>query len=314
MSWDRHLGRRVKLRDLYILMAVVKARGMGKAAEQLNMSQPAVSNAIADLERAIGVRLLDRSRRGVEPTPYGRALINRGNAVFDELRQGIKDIEFLADPRAGELRIGTSEDLASGPVLAVVKRLSQKYPRIVFHVVTRLEPSVLGVLTERTVELVIVRLTRAEIDERLRVENLFNDSFAVAAGMHNPFTRRRRKIELADLVNEPWALFPFDVFPGNIVADAFRASGIEPPRTTVITQSRNMRNRLVATSRFLTVVPSFSLRPPSSNPGIRALPVELPGTQQPVAMITLKNRALSPLAQLFMENVRTIAKPLGKRS
>src|SRR5262245_12686377 len=142
MSWDRHLGRRVKLRDLYILMAVAKARGMGKAANQLNMSQPAVSNAIADLEHAIGVRLLDRSRQGVEPTPFGRALINRGIAVFDELQQGIRDIDFLADPTAGELRIGTSEDLAAGLVLAAVKRLSQKYPRIVFHVATGLEPSV----------------------------------------------------------------------------------------------------------------------------------------------------------------------------
>jgi molybdenum-dependent DNA-binding transcriptional regulator ModE len=78
MSWDRYLGRRVKLRDLYILMAVAKAGSMGKAAHQLNMSQPAVSNAIADLEHAIGVRLLDRNRQGVEPTPFGRALIARG--------------------------------------------------------------------------------------------------------------------------------------------------------------------------------------------------------------------------------------------
>src|SRR5260221_439721 len=86
--------------------------------------------------------------------PLG-ALINRGIAVFDELRQGIKDIEFLADPTAGELRIGTSEDLAAGLVLAVVKRLSQKYPRMVFHVVTSVETSLLSVLTERNVELMI---------------------------------------------------------------------------------------------------------------------------------------------------------------
>src|SRR5882724_6001276 len=186
MSWDRHLGRRVKLRDLYILMAVVKARGMGKAAGQLNMSQPAVSNAIADLEHAIGVRLLDRSRHGVEPTGYGRVLINRGIAVFDELRQGIKDIEFLADPTAGELRIGTSEALAAGPVLAVVKRLAQKYPRIVFHVVTGVEKNLLLALTERNVELVIERITTPVTEDRLLVENLFSDSFVVAAGTKNP--------------------------------------------------------------------------------------------------------------------------------
>jgi DNA-binding transcriptional LysR family regulator len=154
------------------------------------------------------------------------------------------------------LRIGTSEDLAAGLVLAVVKRLSQKYPRIVLHVATRLEPSLSSVLTERNVELVIVRMDQSVADERFLVENLFNDSFAVAAGTHNPLTRRRR-IDLAELANEPWTLFPFDAYPGNIVAEAFRASGIEPPRTTVITRSRNMRNRLVATSCFLTVVRAF---------------------------------------------------------
>ncbi len=136
MQWDRDLGRRLKLRELYILLVVIQAKGIGRAAERLNMSQPAVSNAIAELERAVGVKLLDRSRRGVEPTPYGSALIKRGVAVFDELRQGIRDIEFLANPTAGELRIGSAEAMAAGPVLAAVNQLSRRYPQIVFHVVT----------------------------------------------------------------------------------------------------------------------------------------------------------------------------------
>src|ERR1700704_4704774 len=94
-------GRRLKLRDLRILMTVVECGTMGKAAARLAGSQPVVSKAIADLEHALGVRLLDRSRRGVEPTPYGRALIKRGVAIFDEMRQGIEEIEFLSDPTAG---------------------------------------------------------------------------------------------------------------------------------------------------------------------------------------------------------------------
>ena len=72
---------------------------MGKATGRLNLSQPAISKAIADLERALGVRLVDRSRQGVAATPYGNALIKRGLSVFAELRQGVEDIEFLSDPR-----------------------------------------------------------------------------------------------------------------------------------------------------------------------------------------------------------------------
>ena len=73
---------------------------MGKAAERLAIAQPSVSKAIADLEHIIGVRLLDRTVTGVVPTPYGRALLRRGMGAFDELRQGIKDLEFRTTRRS----------------------------------------------------------------------------------------------------------------------------------------------------------------------------------------------------------------------
>src|SRR6516225_11815007 len=99
------IERRVKLHDLRVLMCVVERGSMAKAAESLATSQPAISRAIADLEYSLGVRLLDRGPRGVVPTPYGRALIKRSVAAFDELRLGVKDLEFLADPTVGEVRI-----------------------------------------------------------------------------------------------------------------------------------------------------------------------------------------------------------------
>ena len=99
MQVSDRIGRRMKLHDLHVLMAVVQAGSMGEAARRLNTSQSAISRSIADLEHALGVRLLERHRQGIEPTQYGRALLGCGVAVFDELRQGVKNIEFLADPR-----------------------------------------------------------------------------------------------------------------------------------------------------------------------------------------------------------------------
>src|SRR5882762_10087933 len=109
MEWNERIGRRLKLRDLHILLAVVERGSMAKAANALAMSQPAVSKAIADMERELGIRLLDRTARGIAPTTYGRALAKRGLTIFDELRQGVQELEFLADPTVGELRIGSSE-------------------------------------------------------------------------------------------------------------------------------------------------------------------------------------------------------------
>ena len=114
MDEIERIERRLKLHDVRVLIAVVEAGSMHKAAERLRTSQPAISRTIADLEHVVGVRLLERSPRGIEPTPYGRVLVKRGVAAFDEFRQGMKDIKFLADPSTGELRIGCSEAMAGG--------------------------------------------------------------------------------------------------------------------------------------------------------------------------------------------------------
>src|SRR3954453_12603602 len=135
MPWNDRTKRRLKLRDLDILMAVIETGSMGKAANRLNISQPAVSKAIVELEDALGVQLVDRSRRGVVPTPYGLALGKRGVAIFNDLRQGVQDIDFLSDPTKGEIRIGTTEPVAATIVLPAIDKLSRQYPQMVFHFV-----------------------------------------------------------------------------------------------------------------------------------------------------------------------------------
>src|SRR5437016_13860493 len=169
------IGRRMKLQDLHVLMTVVQSGSMGKAAERLNTSQPNISRSIAELEHALGVRLLDRHRQGIEPTEYGRALLDCGMAVFDDLRQGVRNIEFLADPTAGEVRIGSTAFLAASFVSALVDRLSRRYPRIVFHLVTGYIDTLHQQLSERNVDLLIIRSFGAVTDERLDFDFLFDD-------------------------------------------------------------------------------------------------------------------------------------------
>ena len=204
------IGRRLKLQDLHVLTTVVQAGTMGKAAERLNITQPAISRSIAELEHALGVRLLDRHRQGIAPTEYGRALLDCGAAVFDDLRQGVKKIEFLADPGAGEVRIGSSTFVAEHFVSAVIKRLSRRYPRIVFHLITADETDTLHrELSERNVDLLIARRAGLFTDETFDFEILYDSSFVVVAGARSPWVRRRR-ITLAELVNESWSLPPPD--------------------------------------------------------------------------------------------------------
>jgi len=186
---ERHL----KLHDIRVLMTVIQARSMSKAAQRLRTSQPAISRSISILEEALGVPLLERLPRGVEPTRYGLAIVKRGIAAFDELKQGIKDVRFLADPTAGELSIGCSEAMAAGPVLAVIERLTARHPRILFRVVTAAVPTAYRELTERNVELVIGRLSGGVVgQEHLIMETLYDESIVVAAGSRSPLARRRK--------------------------------------------------------------------------------------------------------------------------
>src|SRR5580704_18358672 len=146
MSTIDRVAHRLKLRDLRLLEAVVRCKSMARAATQLHLTQPAVSKAISELEHMLGVRLVDRSRQGVEPTPYGEALLKSGVAIFDELRQGVREIEFLSDPSAGDVRIAVTEPIAAGVLPVIVGRIARQYPRISIYVAQ----SPVAVLEHRT--------------------------------------------------------------------------------------------------------------------------------------------------------------------
>jgi len=312
MQLRDRIGRRMKLQDLHVLMTVVQAGSMGKAAALLNTGQSAISRSIAELEHALGVRLLDRHRQGVEPTEYGRAFLDCGAAVFDDLRQGVKNIELLADPGTGELWIGSSPYLAEFFVPVVIKRLSRRYPRIVFHLVAADETDRLRrQLTERQIDLLIARRAARFRDEIFGFEFLYDSSFVVVAGARNPWVRKRH-IALAELANESWVLPTSESVLGPTYLEVFRANGLDYPRTTVFAASVGVRLNLVATGGLLTMVPISLLRF-SKRSGIKVLPVELPYAAVPVGIITLKNRTLSPVARLFIETAREVSKPLARR-
>jgi DNA-binding transcriptional LysR family regulator len=313
MQMSDRIGRRMKLQDLHVLMTVAQAGSMGRAARILNTTQPNVSRAIGDLEHALGVRLLDRHQRGIEPTECGRALLNCGTAVFDDLRQGVKQIEFLADPTAGEVRIGTTAFLAAGFVSALIDRLSRRYPRIKFHVTSGYIEELHRQLGERTVDLLFVRSAGPIVDDRLAFEFLFDDRYVVAASAKNRLVRRR-KIQIAELADESWVLPPPASVIGSIVLEAFRGAGLDYPRATVVTDSPHMRFSLLATGRFITVFSASALKfVADGSASLKVLPVDLPKARRPNGIVTLKDRALSPVAQLLIDSARELAKQMAMR-
>src|ERR1700678_1585443 len=170
------IGHRLKLQQLKVAMAVAQWGSMAKAAKHLAISQPVVSKVIANLEDMLGVRLFDRSPQGVEPTLYGRAVLKRSIAIFDDLKTSVDEIKLLADPTAGELRFGSTEPLLAGIGAAVIQRLSRKYPRISFRAVEADSAALLSRdLPERRIEFAIVPLLNPAVSEELETTILFQD-------------------------------------------------------------------------------------------------------------------------------------------
>jgi DNA-binding transcriptional LysR family regulator len=311
MRWIDRIGRRIKLRDLHILQAAAEAGSMAGAADELAISQPAVSYAIAEMEHVLGVPLLDRTSQGVVPTSYGRALLERSVIVFNELRQGVNEIEHLADPAVGEVRIGTTPPM-SAIATAVINRLTPRYPRMAFHLVVEPVTVLFRELRQRNIEVAICRIEDELTEEDVKAQILFHDELAVICGKHNPWARRHRSIKLSELMQEPWALYPPASFFGRVTRSVFAANGLEAPRATVTTSSAYALCMLAATGPFLTMHPRTLLRTPQMHPSLTAIVVDMRGTRNPISLITLRNRSLSPAAKLFTEMASTTAKAVKR--
>ena len=306
--WEARIGRRLRLRDLHVLLTAVQCGSMAKAARRLAVSQPAISKAIADLEHTLGVRLVDRGPRGIETTVYGSALIRRGLAVFDELHQAVSEIEFLVNPTIGEVRIGCNESLSAALLPAVIDRLSVQHPAVTVHLSQMSRPITLEIqqLRERNVDLIIGRGIFPIPEDDMNAELLFEEPLLVVAGVRSPWLRRR-KLELAELVDAKWILYPPNEPPGMLVEEAFRLQGLAVPRPSVTTSSFHLRAALLAKGDYLTVVPACMLRVfNAKHMAVKSLPIDMGIQDRPVAVFTLKNRTLSPLAEIVIKSVRAV--------
>jgi len=314
IDWESQIGRRLRLRDLHVFHAVVQQRSMAKAAAQLGVSQPAVSEVIADLEHALGVRLLDRSTQGVEPTMYGDALLKRSITVFDELKQSVKDIQYLADPTTGEIKIACPLAIAFTVIPHVIERFTEKYPRVVLHFDE--VPSAAAVrnfpeLRERKYDLVLARGSSLQVEEPpddLNIDLLFEDQLVITAGPQSKWAGRR-KIDLAELANEPWIMQAPHTWNYQRLAEAFRARGLDMPKASLVTLSMPVITHVLAQGQSIAAIP----RSVAHFNALNVLPVDFPRRPWPVGIVTLKNRTLSPVVERFIACAREVAKSMAGR-
>jgi DNA-binding transcriptional LysR family regulator len=287
---------------------------MAKAAARLAISHPVVSKTVSDLEHSLGVRLFDRHSQGVELTAYGRVLLNCGNIVFDEMRQSLRQIQFLTSPNTGDLRVGFPEVEIAGIIPSITGSFLRKFPRVDLQII-HANTSMLQFqeLRSRNVDLLIGRVRTTALEDDLALERLFDDSLVAVAGPESHWASRQ-KIELAELVDEPWILPPYNSVPGPFIRDIFQAHGLEPPKPSISTLSNQLTTTLIATGQFLGLLNRTVVASSGAPVRLKILPVDIPPHKITVDIVTIKNRTLSPLAEAFIECARESVKPFQDRA
>jgi len=282
---------------------------MRKAAQALHRSQPAISKAIHELEDSLGVALLDRTHRGVEPTKFGTALVRRIRVVFDELQGALRDLADMSDPDSGEVHLGCTETLQAGLVASVVQRVLRQRPGTRVSLESGASQHLIDLLRERRLDFAVARPLTLPLPPEVDGEALFYDELRIVVGEDSPFARRRR-LDLAELAGEHWILSRNELSSGSPVLAAFAAFGLAPPERLVVSGSLHTRYAMVGGGRFVTVVPHSLL--PLDRPRWRArvLPVTLPAWKVPTMILTIKGRTLSPAAEGFLTTLRELAAPL----
>lgn len=302
--------RRVRLHDLQTLVAVAQAGGMRKASETLHLSQSAVSRVISELEDALGLRLLERGPRGIEPTPFGEALVRRTKAVFDEVHGALRELDHLADPAGGEVRLGCMETLHAGLVSATIEAVLRKHPRMRFTLESGQSPDLIGhFLTERLVDFVVARPYKLPLPPGIYGEPLFRDHMRVAVGRSSPFARRRR-VTLSDLAGECWILSRNELMPESPIGRALASNGLGMPTRVISSGSLMTRYNLIDAGPFVTLIPHSVLPFGRHREALKILPIELPPWETHTMILTVIGRTLGPASQLFLSKLKELAAPL----
>jgi DNA-binding transcriptional LysR family regulator len=168
-------------------------------------------------------------------------------------------------------------------------------------------------LRERKIDLVVSRTWGSHFGDDFATEFLYDESLFVVAGLDSRWSRRRR-IDFVDLLDEPWVLPEFDNIVGALISESFRIAGVALPAPRVVSNSMAVRTRLVESGIFLTLLPGSMLHFGANRLRVKTLPVAIPMKSQPAEIITLRNRTLTPIAGLFIEELRALTRPMAKAS
>lgn len=305
---DWYLRAQLKPRQLHLLVALDDLRNLGRVAASLHISQPAVSLALGELEKGLGLKLFERGARGVQPNGYGECLIRQARAVLSCLAQARDELQALQSGAAGKISIGALPAMTPGLLPRALHALKEQAPRT--HVLVR-EGSMETLLPELhrgAIDLIVGRL--ADRGDDLGQEPLYAGQGVVVVGSRHPLARRRR-LAWAEVAPYPWVLPPAGTFSREPLENTLRRHGLGLPDDAIETLSIHVITGYLQLAPALGLLAEPVARHYVERGWLARLPLELPDPSQPIGMTWNKHRAQAPALQSFMQCLRDVATPRG---
>jgi DNA-binding transcriptional LysR family regulator len=301
--WNQwFLRARLRTRHLLLLSAIGEKGNILRAAEMLNMSQPAASRLLRDLEEIIGVDLFERQARGVRANWYGEALIRHSRNALSSLTEAAAEIDALKSGRTGQVNVGSIVGPAGGLVPRAVMRVAMDYPLVRVQVLVDTSERLFQLLGDGKIDIMVGRLPVQRDTSRFTYEPLGEEAACAVVRPGHPLLGRR-DLDLSQLAEAKWVVPPVGTALRHRFELMFRESRLASPSRLIETVSPMVATKLLAQSDFLAVLPRDVAQCYTGCGLVAEVPIGFAFNMDPFGVITRKGWLLSPAAQLMCESL-----------
>ncbi|MFF2840796.1 LysR substrate-binding domain-containing protein [Paenarthrobacter sp. NPDC057981] len=296
------LTTHLKLRHLVIVLAIAEHGSLVRAAEELYLTQPALSRALSEAERAVGAALFERTGKRMVPTPAGLAYLEHSKAIVGHLGTLRRRVEELTDPNVGLVRIGAHVTGANLLIPRAIARFTAERPMVEVRLREAPPETLIQELGNGDLDLLVGRVTDHPSTSRLKLVPLYREDFRIVAAPGHP-AHGVSHVGLQDLVEYPWVLPLANTPLRDELEDNFRAAGLASPVQRVESSTPATLRTLVAEAGYLALMPESMA---VAEGGLQMLELHLSGLAQQVGLLLHADRPLALSAALLVKKLQEV--------
>lgn len=307
---DWYLQLNLKTRQLRLLVAIADLGNLKKVAEVTNVTLPAVSKALTELEKGLDLELFTRTTRGLRPTVFGECMIKYARRMLSDLHQVRDELKTLSSGSGGKVNIGAYPASSSVLVPRALALLKQRSPTTNVFVIEGTSPELLPQLWEGKLDLVVGRLPQLSPSAGFGEKSLLEEQLMVVVGPHHPLAQRKR-LQWSDLDKYPWVLPPSASQMREPLERLLLEQGMDLDKNYVETQSVHITRAFLYLTDSVSVMASAAAH--DETQPLAILPLKLPRMLRGAGVLWNRNRQLSPAVELMMACLDEAAEALAEQ-